>query len=291
MMNKGWLMNSLRIIVLALAVVWPGLAQALEARFVTAGDATLANPHDIVLSRDKKLLYVSDLGHNRIAVLDTGSLKIVGEIGAGALAEPHDVAFGPDNALYVADTKNHRIAIYRVNGKTGRYVGEIKGPFRAPEGVAVHPNGMVYVAGAWSGNVVAFRDGKMAGELKGLSSPHDLVVTKSGDLWLADAGNDRVVLLTQDLKIKRQLKGKPYKFSGPRYLDLMADGGLIVADKYTHSVKFIGADGALIKVLGTGRAARGPGLFTTPEGVARGGADLWLADSGNNRIVRYRLGR
>ena len=47
----------------------------------------------------------------------------------------------------------------------------------------------------------------------------------------------------------------------------MPDGTLIVADKYTHSVNTIAVDGELLQVIGKGRAAKGPGKFTTPEGV------------------------
>ena len=68
-----------------------------------------------------------------------------------------------------------------------------------------------------------------------------------------------------------------------------AEGILIAADKYTHSVKFIGADGRLLHVLGTGRAEKGENRFTTPEGVEVRGDELWLSDSGNDRIVKYRL--
>ena len=74
-----------------------------------------------------------------------------------------------------------------------------------------------------------------------------------------------------------------------RYLDLLEDGTLIAADKYTHSVKFIGADGTLRLQLGNGKASRGDYLFTTPEGVEVRGDQVWISDSGNNRIVRYRL--
>jgi len=183
-----------------------------------------------------------------------------------------------------------------MTGKSGQYAGEIKGPFRAPEGVLVHANGTVYVAGAWSGNVVAFKAGKVVGELKGLSSPHDLVATGSGDIWLADAGNDRMVMITPALEIKLVLKGAPYNFSGPRYLDLLSDETLVVADKYSHSIKLVSIKPVyrgheVLTVVGTGKPGKGAGVFRTPEGVAVHNRNLWFADSGNNRIVRYRLGR
>ena len=71
----------------------------------------------------------------------------------------------------------------------------------------------------------------------------------------------------------------------------MPEGTLIVADKNTHSVKIIGPDGALLHVNGTGRAGKGPGRFATPEGAELRGDTLWNFDSGNDRIVKYRITR
>ena len=71
----------------------------------------------------------------------------------------------------------------------------------------------------------------------------------------------------------------------------MPDGTLIVADKYTHSVNIVAVDGELLQVIGKGKAAKGPGKFTTPEGVELKGDILWIADSGNDRIVKYRMTR
>ncbi|MDH3453125.1 MAG: hypothetical protein OEN20_11970, partial [Gammaproteobacteria bacterium] len=57
----------------------------------------------------------------------------------------------------------------------------------------------------------------------------------------------------------------------------------------SHSVKFIAADGRLIATLGDRRAGRGPHQFRTPEGVEVRGKILWIADSGNDRVVKYRF--
>ena len=110
-----------------------------------------------------------------------------------------------------------------------------------------------------------------------------------GDLWLADAGNDRILLVSPELVIKDVLTRDKYHFRGVRYLDTMQDGTLIAADKDTHSVKFIGVDGALRLQLGSGKAARGDYALTTPEGVEVLGNRVWISDSGNDRIVRYLL--
>lgn len=277
-------------VVFAALILMPADARAIEFSFVLAGEPVLSNPHDVELSRDGKRLYVSDLGHDRIAVLDAETLALKGTFGEGDnLSQPHDVHLGPDGRLYVADTGGSRIAIYQPDGDGAKMVGELKGRIRRPEGVFAHADGRVYATGAASGNIVAFENGKVVREADDLRSPHDVIATRDGHLWVADAGNDRMLLMTRDLEVVKTLAGSPYDFSGPRYQDMTDDGVLVVADKYSHSIKAISADGTLLKVLGTGKAGKEPGQFTTPEGVVIRGPDVWFADSGNDRIVRYRM--
>jgi DNA-binding beta-propeller fold protein YncE len=264
-------------------------AAELEVEFIGASTVALENPHDLKLSADGKYLFVSDVGNDRIAVLDPDTLGLISEFGSDHQSGTHDIDFDAEGRAYVADTHNNRIAIYDMNGKQASLVDELKAGIRGPEGVLVHPNGRIYVAGAWSGNVVAYENGKLIAELKGLSSPHDLERAPSGDIWLADAGNDRMLLLSPDLEIKQELKGAPYNFNGVRYQDVLPDGTLIAADKNNHQIKFIGPDGELLLVLGTGRPERGPGKFTTPEGIEVKGNTLWISDSGNDRVVKYRI--
>lgn len=271
-----------------LALAGPAAGQT-GVQFLGASTVDLENPHDLKLSPDGKHLFVSDVGNNRIAILDPDSLDLVDAFGADHQSGTHDIDFGPDGRAYVADTHNNRVTIYEMTGTKARLVAELSEGIRGPEGVLVHPSGRIYVAGAWSGNVVAYREGKIVAALEGLRSPHDLELAPGGDLWLADAGNDRMLLLSPELEIKRELKGAPYDFNGVRYQDVLPDGTLIAADKNNHQVKIIAPDGSLQLVIGSGKPERGPGRFTTPEGVEVRLDRLWISDSGNDRIVSYRI--
>ena len=270
---------------------WLTSAGATSIKLTLVGTSTtpLGNPHDVKLSPDGKYLFVSDVDNDRVAILDPESLALVAEFGADHQGGTHDVDFDARGRAYVADTHNNRVTVYEMNGVSARLVGELGERIRGPEGVLAHPNGRIYVAGAWSGNVVAFLDGEVVGELGGLSSPHDVELASNGDIWLADAGNSRLLLLSENLEIKRELGRKQYDFNGVRYLDLIDGGMIIAADKYNHQVKFIAADGSLVHVMGDGNPGRGPNRFRTPEGVEIRGSELWLSDSGNDRIVKYRL--
>ena len=263
----------------------------LQLKFIGASTVELNNPHDLKLSQDGKYLFVSDVGKNRIAVLNPNTLEFITEFGSDHQSGTHDIDFSADGRAYVADTHNNRVAIYDMDGATAQLVGELTERIRGPEGVLVHRNGRIYVAGAWSNNVVAYKNGQVVGELRGLSSPHDLEETIGGDIWLADAGNDRMLLLSSELDIKGELSGKRYNFNGVRYQDVLSDGTLIVADKNNHQVKFIGIDGRLLLVLGEKKRGKGRGKFTTPEGIEVKDSTLWISDSGNDRIVKYEISK
>ena len=269
-------------------VAFTTVAQA-GVTFLSASDVKMENPHDLKLSHDGKYLFISDVGFNRILVLNPETLEYVGEFGSDHQAGTHDIDFDSEGRAYVADTHNNRVTIYEMQGVNAKLIGELSRRIKGPEGVLAHPNGRIYVAGAWSNNVVVYENGQVVAELKGLASPHDLEINPDGDIWLADSGNDRMLLLSPELDIKRELKGAPYHFNGVRYQDVLADGTIIAADKNSHTVKIIDGKGTLLEVIGTGSASKGPGMFTTPEGVETRGDILWISDSGNDRIVKYRF--
>ena len=195
-------------------------ADKVTMTFLRASTVDLENPHDLKLSPDGRHLHVSDVGNNRIAILDPETLELVATFGADHQSGTHDIDFDEAGRAYVADTHNNRVTMYEMEGTKARLVGELKARIRGPEGVLAHPNGRIYVAGAWSGNLVAYENGKVAAELRGLSSPHDVERTSDGDIWLSDSGNDRMLLLSPDLEFKRELKGSPYNFNGVRYQDI-----------------------------------------------------------------------
>lgn len=283
------MLSRLFVFILSGLAVVVATAAEITPTFLVASSAALNNPHDLKLSPDGKYLFVSDVGNNRIAILDPDSLELVGSFGSDHQSGTHDIDFDSQGRAYVADTHNNRVTIYDINGTTAKLVGEINPRIRGPEGVLVHSNGLVYVAGAWSGNIVAYENGQVVGELSGLSSPHDLEETSAGDIWLSDSGNHRILLLSPQLKIMRELGQQKYNFNGVRYMDLLDDGTLVAADKNNHVIKFIAADDTLLFVLGTGKPGLGVNKFVTPEGVEAKHQTLWLSDSGNDRIVKYRL--
>ncbi|UCD79588.1 MAG: NHL repeat-containing protein [Desulfobacterales bacterium] len=277
----------LYLAIMTLMLVTP--AEAFKSEFILAGEASLSLPHDLALSPDGRYLYVADNGNDRIAVLDPGTLKVIGSIGGSELSAPHDVAFDQKGRLLVADSGNDRVVVFTVKGVRGERVAVIQGGFKRPEGVAAYPGERVYVTGAYSDNLVAFENGVKVSAFNGLSRPHDVETDDDGNILVVDSNNDRLLILAPDMQIVKTLSGVPYNFNGPRYAVYDKAGRIYVADKYAHMVKVIGVGDKLLGTIGTGKPGKDPGQLNTPEGVAVLGMDVWISDTHNNRIVLYRM--
>ena len=278
----------LTIFVFSLIAVTSVFANS-AAEFINASETKLDNPHDLKLSPDGRYLFVSDVGNDRVVILDPETLAYIDAFGSDHQGGTHDVDFDSEGQVYIADTHNNRVTIYEMTGTDAQLIGELNERIRGPEGVLVHPNGRIYVAGAWSNNLVAYENGEIVNELKGLSSPHDVELDPNGNIWLSDSGNNRMILLSPELKAITEWSDFSFDFDGVRYQDVLADGTVIAADKNNHQVKVIDKTGKRLLTLGTGKAGLGSNKFRTPEGIETLGDTLWVSDSGNNRIVKYKL--
>lgn len=98
------------------------------------------------------------------------------EAGCGEWNQPEDIALGPDGRLYVADTGNNRVVALENN--------------RAVQ---------VYTSYRWLAAVVDEETGELTGEQAeqdiAFNNPTGLYVTDRGELYVADKGNARVIIL------------------------------------------------------------------------------------------------
>ncbi|MDP8245384.1 MAG: S8 family serine peptidase [Candidatus Hinthialibacter antarcticus] len=137
------------------------------------------------------------------------------------LFQPAGVFVDADGVIYIADTRNHQVRKVDVDGTIFLVAGSgqpqlsgdggpaIEGRLRNPEGVAVDPFGNIYIAD--TGNHVIRRvnvkgiistvagtgaEGFFGEGIEALNadldSPNFVFVEQDGDLYIADAGNQRV---------------------------------------------------------------------------------------------------
>lgn len=282
----------MRPILAALALL-PAVATAQDAppfaAFDLAGPAVLNDPHDLAFGPDGRL-YVADKFNNRIAILDPETLELVGTLSDGLLPGVHDISFGADGRVAVAVTGAG--AVYLYDGLGGAdAIPDVALPAPRTEGALIHSSGRVYAMAGGIGALLAYDTTGIVAQAGGHPGAHDVAEAPDGTIWVADNFNRRLVQYTPDLALLKVIDHPRFGLIGPRYLDVTEDGLLAVADQDAHRVLLIdpGAPdgGALVGLLGDGLPGAGPGKFDDPEGIAVQGSRFYIADSDNNRIVRY----
>ena len=208
-------------------------------------------------------------------------------VSSRSLGLPRGIAFDSQGDLWVADTLFSRVlefmppftnyeAASRVIGQstfTGFLPGTSPTSLFFPSDVAVDANGTLYVSDTDNNRVLAyappFTDGMAASAVEGqtnfysggpgtgataLTSPYGIAVDPRGELWVADAGNNRVV----------------------RYPLPLADGG--AANLALGQPTLVGSAAGI-----TSGGLRAPtGVTVDP---ASGG--LWVGDYGNSRLLFF----
>ena len=134
--------------------------------FVKAfGNQGQFRPVDVAIA-DKRL-YVTDIAHQQIQVLDKATGKVLFTFGKpgsgpGELFHPTSIALGPDGDIYVVETSNFRVQRFTAEGKPVRTYGEVgstSGSFARPKGLAIDRNGHIFVSDAAFQNVQIFDKG------------------------------------------------------------------------------------------------------------------------------------
>ncbi|MCA2977989.1 MAG: hypothetical protein INH37_06875, partial [Myxococcaceae bacterium] len=169
-----------------LKVAADGTWQAVAGRRDEAGfsgdganarQARLSSPEGLAFARDGSL-YIADRGNHRLrrvspsgvisTVVGTGVAGFSGDEGPGVLGQlsgPRGVAVDGEGLVLIADTGNHRIRRLEADGRLSTLVGTV-------------------VAGL-AGDGVGVRATL-------LNAPADVSVGPSGDVYIADSGNQRV---------------------------------------------------------------------------------------------------
>lgn len=255
-------------------------------------------------------LYVSETDSNRVHVFNSSTLSPQGELGqstdtgstanaggvtASSLSAPLGMATD-GTSLWVADAANNRVLGYPVTtppatgAPAALVLGQLsfltnsfnqssaaaKGATSGPHGLSV-ANGQLYVADTSNNRLLVFKTPLTSGE-----APTRVYGQPNGTLALPNAG------------------GSPSAstLNGPQ--GVFCDGtNLIVADTANNRVLLYQATAAGIAAtvvlgqssFGTIAAnAGGPsaGTMNGPTGVYYDGKSLWVADTGNNRVLVWK---
>jgi tripartite motif-containing protein 71 len=275
------------------------------------GPGQFAFPYGVALDAAGNI-YVADNINHRVVKLSP-QLQFLGAWGgpgskAGQLSFPRALAADAAGNTYVADTANHRVQVFDPNGNYLRAFGvsaRSRGVLTAPRGLAADPTGRLLAADTVGNRIELLAPGTNAflgqwaaagGYHSGFNNPAGIAVDPRGSVLVADQANGRVVRLWGDGTFLGEVGGPAGRggaqLTGAGTVAVApASGVYYVADTSHNRVLVYGPDDSLLAKWGAGggngAAGSGPGEFNRPAGVAVDGAgDLYVADTGNDRIVR-----
>ena len=222
------------------------------------------------------------------------------------IVSAHGIQIDPDSNVWLVDVAGHAVMKFTREGKlllvlanAGKSAGDnqSKGAFNRPTGLRFFPNGDFLVSDGYINSRVArfSKDGvwRMQWGSKGTGDGqfdlvHDVVLDGKGKVYVADRGNNRIQIFTEDGKFldKWTNLGSPW---GLAYS--AKDSVMFMCDGLNNRVIKVDMNGKMLGEIGGG-PGKVPGLFEFPHHMAidSQGA-LYIAEIRNWRVQKFVPGK
>jgi len=242
---------------------------------------------------------------------------------AARFYNPSATAVDSSGIVYVADTENNCIRRITSAGLVTTFAGDgtpgakdgsgSNAQFNSPSAITITSAGILFVSDAgnhrirkitstgivstFAGSTSGFQDG--IGTNAQFDSPQGIVVDSLGNVFVADANNHRIRIITPSGQVSTFAgqaasgitndSGASARFNTPTGLAIDSSGNLYVADKNNHRIRKVTPQASVSTLAGstagftdnTGTAAQ----FSSPVGIAVDSTGtLYVADTGNHRI-------
>jgi len=272
------------------------------------GPGQLRDPRNVAVDAAGNI-YVLDTGNNRVQVFDpAGSfLRTWGGEGdsPGHFKEPWGIAVAADGTVFVADTWNHRIQKFSSEGEFlqqwgqfGSTDGQLGEPtvLWGPRAVTLDADGNLLVTDTGNKRIIKFTaDGEFLGQWGGYGveagqydEPVGLAVDDQGNVYVADTWNRRIQKLNPFFTYTTEwpiLGWESQAVVNKPYLAVHGDR-IYASDPEGYRILVFDLNGNVVATFGTfGADGR---FFNLPMGItADSQGNLYVADSGNNRIMKF----
>jgi tripartite motif-containing protein 71 len=205
---------------------------------------------------------------------------------------PMGMAVESDGSILTVDSYNQAIHKYDSSGnQIWTYTGKGTSALNHPEGIALGANGTIYVADYLKKRIVQLLDSgtsvSWVGTFgSGLNQPSGVAVDPvTHNVFVSDYAGADVVELKPDGTLMTTIGVGTLQNPA----DVVLDGTyLYVSDsKLNQVLVFNESDGSPATPASFGATGNGTGQFNVPIGLALSGGNLYVADSGNDRISEW----
>jgi uncharacterized protein (TIGR03437 family) len=287
-------------------------------------------------------LYIADQGNQRVREMTIGGLisTVAGNgletyVADGGPAtstslNPTGLTFDAESNLYIADCYNNRVRLVGSSGVISTFAGTgltiglggnddpaVLTPLFHPQGVLADTSGNLYIADTNNNRVIRVDStgdihtvagtgspGADTSTLAQLAGPTGLALDSTGNVYITDTQNHRVLMLTPAGAVSTIAGTGTSGFSGdggpassavlsyPCAVIVDASQDIFIGDGGNNRIRVVTPDGNIATIAGTGvgfyNGDSGPALqmaLSNPCGLTfDGSGDLLVADTGNNRV-------
>jgi len=298
----------------------------------TVAAASFNNPIGVALDASGNV-YVADGGNSKIRLISTAGVvttfagSVYGYVnGTGTAASftyPRALAVDASGNVFVTSTNEHTIRKITAAGVVTTFAGSQAGSgygyadgtgtdatFFNPSGLAIDASGNIYVADEGNSRIRKITAAGVVTTLAGsgaqryadgigtaasFNSPTGVAVDVLGNVYVADAGNNRIRKITPAGVVTTVAgsgtrdfadgTGTTASFNNPSGVAIDASGNIFVSDSYNTRIRKITAAGVVTTIAGSATYGYADGIGA--NAMLGGFSSITLGTSGNLYVAEY----